>query len=244
MSARRADFEVELNLGEQETSHIALRDLPLVEIRGMRPVRRFGFFKEQKRNPGWYFATTTKTHVPHESRLERANLELFDFDEEVVWIVAQPFRLRWRDGRAKRSHVPDFLLKLKDGTVRIANVALPERAVRSDVAERLSAMSRAAAQVGWEHEVFGAPSVERLRRVRLLATCRVEPFGARPYFPVILERLAVAPRTIAEIEAAFEPYEIRPALLHLLWHRRVTTDLNRPLRLSSVLELGSETGVA
>lgn len=55
----------------------------------------------------------------HESRLEPARLPLADFDPEVRGIFAQPCRLAARVGDRTRHHVPDFLLVMRSGTVRV-----------------------------------------------------------------------------------------------------------------------------
>jgi hypothetical protein len=60
--------------------------------------------------------------VVYESRLKLARLLLADFDPEVPGILAQPCRLAARVGGRAQSHVSDFLLVMRSGTVRVGNV--------------------------------------------------------------------------------------------------------------------------
>ncbi|MGQ4480104.1 TnsA-like heteromeric transposase endonuclease subunit [Streptomyces sp. SAS_276] len=91
---------------------------------------------------GDYASATTGGQVVHESRLELARLLLADFDPDVVDIFAQPCRLvAPADGRV-RSHVPDFLLIMRSGTVRVVNVEPAEQAQDPKIAEELSRKAR------------------------------------------------------------------------------------------------------
>jgi hypothetical protein len=64
--------------------------------------------------PGLYASATTGGFVAYESRLELARVLLADFDQQVRWIYAQPFRVVARVGGRVRCHVPDLLLSAWD----------------------------------------------------------------------------------------------------------------------------------
>jgi hypothetical protein len=52
---------------------------------------------------------------------------LLDFDPEVVGYSSQPFWLRWHDGRRRRRHAPDFLVRLIDGRGVVAAQPPPRK---------------------------------------------------------------------------------------------------------------------
>jgi len=76
---------------------------------------------------GKYASVTTRGLVVYESCLELARLLLADFDPAVQGIFAQPCRLTARIGNRLRNHVPDFLLIVRSGPVRVVNVKPADR---------------------------------------------------------------------------------------------------------------------
>ena len=55
-------------------------------------------------------------HVGFESWLERDRVMALDFDPDVVGLSSQPFRLSWQAGGKTRSHIPDYFVRLRDGS--------------------------------------------------------------------------------------------------------------------------------
>ncbi|MFE8910933.1 TnsA-like heteromeric transposase endonuclease subunit [Streptomyces globisporus] len=218
-------------------------DIPFARLRAAdfaesQPWRRVRSVHGMLHHSGDYASATTGGQVVHESRLELARLLLADFDPDVADIFAQPCRVVAHvDGRV-RSHVPDFLLIMRSGTVRVVNVKPAERAQNPTIAEALAWPGRLVERHGWEYEVWtGADSV-LLENVRFLAGYRhpgIVPAEEieRAWREVVDgEELAVAERRLAgggPREAA------RPPLMALLWSGRLTTDLTRPLSGESVL---------
>lgn len=92
------------------------------------PWRAFRPHRGQPHYSGVYWSSTTRDHVPYESRHEMGRVILADFDRAVVDIKAQPFLLMGRDehGRRRR-HVPDFFLALADQTSTLVNVKTAAR---------------------------------------------------------------------------------------------------------------------
>src|SRR5271165_5269588 len=66
------------------------------------PVRRFRWSRGQRHLPGFWWSSTTGTHLGYESWLERDHVMLLDFDPETVAIAVQPFWLSWTDARGER----------------------------------------------------------------------------------------------------------------------------------------------
>lgn len=81
-----------------------------------RPVRRFGSYARMGHYPGWWSATM-RDLVGYESLRERDRLMLADSDRDVVVVAGQPFGITGRDGDVVRRHVPDYLLRRRDGSV-------------------------------------------------------------------------------------------------------------------------------
>lgn len=69
----------------------------------------------------------------HESRLKLARLLLDDMDPAVSWIVAQPFRMVSEVDGKQRSHVPDFLLTMADGSHVVVDVKPLRRLIDPEV---------------------------------------------------------------------------------------------------------------
>lgn len=86
------------------------------------PVRTIWSFAGQRHYPGLFWSTTTRRHVWYESLLELDRLWLADFDPDVAWIASQTMWLSGMDGSTRRRHVPDLLLKLRDGGFVVVDV--------------------------------------------------------------------------------------------------------------------------
>ncbi|CAO0837290.1 hypothetical protein SMICM17S_04043 [Streptomyces microflavus] len=109
--------------------------------------------------------------VVYESRLELARLLLADMDPAVRGIYAQPCHMTARVGGRVRRHVPDFLLIMESGTVRVVNVSL-RMASRIRRSRRRSALpANVIERHGWEYEIWLGADPE-LENVRFLAAYR------------------------------------------------------------------------
>ena len=86
------------------------------------PVRRPPTYKGQKNYPGLFWSATTSGFLIYESLLELDRLWVADFDVGVSWIATQPFELSGRIDGCTRRHVPDLMLGLTTGKVRIVDV--------------------------------------------------------------------------------------------------------------------------
>lgn len=188
---------------------------------------------------GDYASATTGGQVVYESRLELARLLLADFDPSVCGIYAQPFRMEARIDGKVRSHVPDFLLVKRSGTVRIVNVKPASRLQDPKVTQALAWPGALVERHGWEYEIWSGAEMALLENIRFLAAYRhpdIVPADEieRAWHEVVDgEELTLAERRLA---GEREPEEARPVLMALLWQGRLTTDLAaRPLSGECVL---------
>jgi hypothetical protein len=176
--------------------------------------------------------------VVYESRLELARLLLADFDPQVVQIYAQPCRLRARVGGRWRLHVPDFLLVLADGNVRLVNVKPADRLLDPKIAEALAWPGELVEGHGWQYEIWSGADPVLLANVRFLAAYRragVVPEGEITRAWEMVQDgdpLAVAERRLA---VGRDVEDVRPAVLALVWLGRLSVDLSRPIDGDSVL---------
>ena len=217
-----------------------LRQVTAAQVISAAPWRMTRSARGHAHYPGWYWSATAGGHVIYESRLELARLLLADFDPGVTAIAAQPFLLRARISGRVRRHVPDFLLLHGDRTVQVVNVKPAARLADPAVAEVLAWPGELFMARGWGHEVWTGADPVFLANVRFLAGYR------RPGMPPdavigavlgevrpgeclggLLDRLGRGwPRPLA-----------KAAVLRLLWQRRVSTDLSRPLDAGSIVEV-------
>jgi hypothetical protein len=198
--------------------------------------------RRQAHYPGYYWSVTAGGHVIYESRLELARLLLADFDPGVTAIAAQPFLLRAQAGGRLRRHVPDFLLVRADHTVQVVNVKTAARLADPAVAVALAWPGPLFEARGWDHEIWTRASPVLLANVRFLAGYR------RPGMPPDEVTSAVLGETrpgerlgglLDRLERAWPRPAAKAAVLRLLWQRRLSTDLSRPLDAGSVLEVNA-----
>lgn len=183
-----------------------------------------------------YWAATTRTHVPYESRLELARLLSADFDTTVSGIVSQPFLLSAVVDGELRKHVPDYLLISDDGPV-VVDVKPRTRLDRPKVASTLAWTRSVVESRGWRFEVACEPPEQQLGNIRFLAGYRREWLFA----PALLGELRAADLnslTLAEATMARSGWDaplVRAALFHLLWRQVYRVDMNRPLSSRHVI---------
>jgi hypothetical protein len=212
--------------------------LRLADFSGTVPWRAVRSVHGQEHHSGSYASATTGGHVVYESRLELARLLLADFDPGVAGIFAQPCRLRARVGDRIRRHVPDFLLVMRSGSVRVVNVKPAHRVSDPEVAQALAWPRVLVERHGWEYEVWSGVDPVVLANVRFLAAYRrpgvvPEEDVERAWGSVLDgEQLSSAERRLA---GGGPPHVARPAVMALLWSGRLTTDLSRPIEGDSLL---------
>ncbi len=223
---------------DDSTRAIPVSRLLLSDFEGSVPWRKLRSRHGQQHLSGSHWAATTRGHVLYESRLELARLLLADFDPDVKVIHPQPCRLIAPVGGRTRKHVPDFLLALASGVVRVVNVKPADRLAHPKVADALAWPGALFERHGWQYEIWSGCDPVILDNVRFLAGYRrpgiVPDVEVQRAWAAVRsgEQLAVAERRLA---AGQPPHTARPALLALLWSGRLVTDLTRPLSGASIL---------
>jgi hypothetical protein len=65
--------------------------------------------------------------VGYESWPERDHVMLLDFDPAVVGMASQPFWLSWLTAERVRRHLPDYFVRIEDGSAVVVDVRPDER---------------------------------------------------------------------------------------------------------------------
>lgn len=207
-----------------------------VAFESVEPVRTFRWAKGQKHYPGWWWSATTSRHVGFESWLERDHVMLLDFDPDVVGFASQPFWLRWPDTKRWRQHAPDFFARRRDGAGIVIDVRADDRVEEAD-AEAFEATARACAEVGWIFRRVGVVDPVLAANVRWLSRYRHPRNGAQPAVVDALLAVFAQPTPLfAGAENVGDRIAVLPVLFHLLWHRRLVTNLDAaPLNAATVV---------
>lgn len=114
---------------------------------------------------GKHFHSGLRRHVWFESRLEQQFVELTERDDSIVGLAPQPMKLYWVDA-GLRDHVPDYLVRHRDGRLRIINVRPAERVAKSEAVFNL--VDAFARSLGIEAEVFTGLDEEAQRQMSFL----------------------------------------------------------------------------
>jgi hypothetical protein len=181
------------------------------------PWRGFSSYRGQSSFSGWWWSATTGAHVGYESRLERDQLMLLDFDPGVVAICSQPFRLCWRDAEGvRRRHVPDFFARLTDGSGLVVDVRADDRIGERDAAA-FEVTRSVCEQVGWRFRRVGVVGPMLGANLRWLAGYRhprharvVDAAAARAVF-------AVTQPLMDGVGRLGDPVRVLPGIYHMLW---------------------------
>jgi hypothetical protein len=231
---------VSVRLRDATVSDRPLRQVTVGQVVGAAPWRMTRSARGQAHYPGYYWSATASGHVIYESRLELARLLLADFDPDVTAIAAQPFLLRARISGRVRRHVPDFLLVHADQTVQVVNVKPAARMADPAVAQALAWPGELFEARGWGHEVWTGADPVLLANVRFLAGYRRPGMPPDTVTAAVLGEIRPGERIgrlLDRLEDGWPRPAAKTAVLRLLWQRRVSTDLSRPLDAGSVLEV-------
>lgn len=225
------------DLGVHVTFRSATRELVTADLadawserfESLPPVRVPQAFKGQRNFSGhWWFAST-RSHVAFESWLERDHLMLLDFAPEVTAAASQPFRLEISTSSGPRKHIPDYFVRMADGTGVVVDVR-PDDKMAKD-AEVFDATASACALVGWEHRLLGGIDPVLNANVRWLSGYR-HPRCRTAIAADLLEVVTGGEYSISGLSrAAGDPVVVLPCLFHLLWAGELDAGL-RTTRLS------------
>lgn len=219
---------------------VPLADTRLQLFDSAVPWREFRWYKKQQHFSGWYWSATMEAPVGYESRLEYANLLLLDFDQQVEWILSQPFLLTGDDRGKTRKHIPDYLFSQQDGSVCVMDVKPAAKLSLPKVRDSLGWSRRVIEKHGWEYRVLSEPDPTVLANVQFLAGYR----RASQFDGDEVTRAAAVlnnPQTLGEAVRTVTPITgdarfARSLVLHLLWNKQLRTDLSELLSSTNIVE--------
>ena len=178
-----------------------------------------------------------------ESLEERSLLLALDFTGAVEEILPQPFRLRFEtaDG-GFREHVPDFLAVFRDGSRRLFDVR-PAELVKEQDATCFAAAGEAALEAGWRYWVVAGWRPHVLTGIDALSAQRRDLDDRLGLQDHLLRAVSAGPAAFGDLAAATPlPAVARAHALHLLWRRRLGTDLSRMVSDTSPVWLAGRSG--
>jgi hypothetical protein len=221
----------------------AVRDLGLVPVAGCEPVRRFSWRQRQRHRPGLQFLVSTGRLHGFESLEERSLLLALDFTGTVEEVLPQPFRLRFETAVDEfREHVPDFLAVFRDGSRWLLDVR-PAALVKEKDETCFAAAAEAALAAGWRYSVVAGWRPHVLAGLDALSAQRRDLKDQLGLQGRLLQAASEGPAAFGDLAAATSlPAVARAHALHLLWRRRLGTDLSRPLGDRSLVWLAAESG--
>jgi TnsA-like endonuclease N terminal len=218
----------------------AVRDLGSIPVAGCEPVRRFSWRQRQRHRPGLQFMVSTGRLHGFESLEERSLLLALDFTGTVEEVLSQPFRLKFETaGGETGEHVPDFLAVFRNGSRWLLDVR-PAGLVKDEDAIRFAAAAEVALEAGWRYSVVAGWRPHVLSVLDALSAQRrdlEDPLGLEGE---LFRAVAGGSAAFGDMVTATRlPAVARAHALHLLWHRRLGTDLARPLGDRSPVWLAS-----
>jgi hypothetical protein len=89
---------------------IPIRDAERHDFVGYRSVRAIPAYRGQRHLPGFYWFSSIDQLMPYESRLEMFTLMGFDFEGNVIDVLAKPLTFHFEREKEAFRHVPDFLV--------------------------------------------------------------------------------------------------------------------------------------
>ncbi len=205
-----------------------VRDMGSFPVPGCEPVRRFSWGRGQRHRPGLQFMVSTGLHHGFESLAEARVLLALDFAEAVTQVICQPFRLRFMTADGSAEHIPDVLAVARVG-VWLIDVRPAGRIGEADRV-KFAASAEAVLACGWRYLVVPGWEPHVMTVVDTLSSQR-RPLADPPGLQgVLLGKVSRGPRSFADLVAGtIAPPVARAHLLHLLWHRKLSIDLARPL---------------
>jgi len=212
-----------------------VRDMESFPLAGCGPVRQFSWRTGQRHRPGLQFVASTSRHHGFESIAEQRLLLVAGFAGEVLDVLAQSHRLRFRTSSGGTVvHIPDFLVVTRHGTWLID--VRPAGRVGADDLVKFAASAETALVCGWRYLVVGGWRTQVVATLETLASQRrpvLDPLGCQAE---LVAAAAAGPcRFVDLVEACRLPALGRAHVLHLLWHRRLGIDLAAPLTDSSLV---------
>ncbi len=213
-------------------------DVALLPTERALPIRRFFSWPGKRNYDGSWWSSTVRAHVLFESLLEREYLLAADFDPGVVGIAAQPAALLWPRGTSgQKHHFPDYFVRLQNGDGRLVDVRHPKHVEKSAVQ---FAMTRdVCREIGWDYEVFTGLAPTYLANLRWLSGYRADRCVPSDVVAAAIGEHFASPVSMRlglyrAISSTGVPKDtVLANVLHLLWYRHLSTNLEEPLSMDS-----------
>lgn len=204
------------------------------------PVRSTTAYKGQRNFSGEWWCSTNHRMVPYESWLERDHLVRMDFAPTVVGVASQPFRIDFNLPEGPRWHVPDYFVRLDDGSALVVDVR-PDNRIKDRDRTVFDATDALCQLLGWLYKRVGELPRVYMANLRWLSGYRHSRCLVASTAASITEFLNAAPvpRTIGQVASAVgDPVIVYPTLFHLMWRGTVTAELHEaPLGPHSTLRI-------
>lgn len=174
--------------------------------------------------------------VQCESHSERKLALVEDRDPKVKNYRSQPLRISYVDSEDKtHTYVPDFKVWKWDGSIEIHEVTRSERRVLPNARRREEAAKDYCKKKGWQYIVHteeDLPSDTESSNLLFLYMFRPKTYACADVALAVSEKLSNRKRVpllllIREIsqELSLPVGVVSSSLYHLMWHRKVDTDL-------------------
>lgn len=228
-------------LDDQGKHHdeVPINDVARHDFVGYRSIRSIPAHKGQRHLPGFYWFSSIDRLVPYESRLEMFTLMTFDFEGDVIDVLAQPLLFCFVQEETYR-HIPDFLMWRECGGVTLVDVKPGEQVGKDRNRRAFESTEIACQHLGWAFDVRTEPDEIFLANLKWLAGYRRRPPRFKVEAARILEICAEQATSIGDLLARSNlPILTRPVVFHLLWKRVLKTDMSTLLNEQSLIYLSA-----
>ena len=209
-------------------------DLASVPVSQAAPVRHFSFATRQRHRPGLEYVASTGTMHGFESIEEQKVLLALDFAAQVVGVLSQPFRLRYRAAGKTLNHTPDLLAVTESGCWVID--VRPAARIEAEDRVAFAAAAEAALAVGWRYRVAAGWLPQVYTTLEDLSQRRRDPGDRFSLRSALMSATAHGPIAFGDLVASTElPAVARAQAIYLLWHRLLGMDLAEPLTDHAVI---------
>jgi hypothetical protein len=232
-SATGCHFEVRLK-GQRSPSRLDDAGIRRFDFELADPFRHPRPHVGQRSYSGRQWVATTGAHLWFESLLERTYLLEADWDVEVDRIAAQPLRISFPSGEGPRTHVPDFLVRRRDGTIELVNVR-PASKVAADQL-LFDAVVDLASALGWRSSVFTEPPIVRTRNLEWLAAYANPAADPDREHERLCAETFTSPTSLAWVYERHDPHLVT-ATFRGMWTHQLDFDVDTPIDDATIVQL-------
>lgn len=185
--------------------------------------------------------------VAFESSLERDFISLMLLDLGVASIEEQPVEVKFVHQGAKRSYIPDFLVKFRQGRPKLIEIKYADELVKKaeELLPKFEAAAAYAKERGWTFEVWTDDDIRtpRLENAKVLVPLIERKVDAGLAARIVNRLVDVhdGMRISELLGACWNDKHERARGLRVLWHlvatRRIAADLDTQLNEDSIVRM-------